>query len=223
MKQEFYNQDGKKVCYSCDKLIGKGAQGKIYKIDNDKCLKHYYTGSSCFRYDVDIFNKIMELDLDNFYKIYELLFEVNGLFKGYVMKYYEKNKIDILTMPVDYTIDNFLKLYDSVKKLSDASILVNDLGIGNVILNDKYITVIDVDLYSFKYSILNSEIFDVNSYILYKLFISLYWNSYCKHHLSLEYEYDRDMIKNLFMFDEDKESVCRKLSRYKYPIDYLRR
>ena len=63
------------------------------------------------------------------------------------MKYYDSEDIDVLTMPMSYILDNFYDLFESVTKLSDKNILIQDLHDGNVITNKNQIIVIDADMY----------------------------------------------------------------------------
>ena len=113
-------------------IIKHGLYGIVYKIGKDKCLK-YITNDS--KSNPEVIEEIMKLDLESFYKIYKLLYDRDGYFSGYTMKYYYSEDIDILIMPTDYTLDNFARIERDVKKISEKNILVDDLHIENVILN----------------------------------------------------------------------------------------
>ena len=65
-----------------------------------------------------------------------MLYDETNTFVGYTMKYYKPEKIDILTMPTDYTLENYQKIYNSAKKLDLSKASHLDLNI-------KYPAIID--------------------------------------------------------------------------------
>ena len=172
-----------------------------YNICNDKVLKI-----------------IKDLKLDNFYEIKDLLYDKNNLFIGYIMKYYENMNIDILTMPVDYTLDNLYFLRKSINILSDNNILAGDLRYDNVILNEDKIIVIDADEYILNNFYSFEKLRDSNLFFLNTLFTSIYTES-CK-----IYHNDIDLNKINYLFNmSDSNNIHKSLKKYKYPIDYLKK
>ena len=141
---KLYDIDNKKYLFDVKKPIDRGHTGLVYKIDDDTCLK--YTTSYRLHQWYTL-SKLMELNLDNFYKIYKILFDSNGDYSGYLMKYYQNELIDILTMPTEYTLDNFYRLSNTVNKISNNEIVMYDLHDGNVIMNKNDIIIIDADFY----------------------------------------------------------------------------
>lgn len=127
-------------------------------------------------------------------------------------------------MSTSYTLDNLYTIYSSMKKLAENYICVDDLHKNNVILQNNKIVIIDIDLY---YRFLNSSIQDIlskNVYNLNPLFHSLFLD--CLTNISAKDRFEMvTRIGNLFIMDSRYgiEPVVRKLSKYKYPIDYLRR
>ena len=75
-----------------------GTQGKIYKINDDKCIKLYYEDSP--KIDQEIFTILKDLELPGVYKLYELLYSERNLkeLAGYTMKYYRKEINNILNI-----------------------------------------------------------------------------------------------------------------------------
>lgn len=216
MEIKLYNEKNDKVIYKVGVPFNRGNYGIIYKITDDKCFKYFYLGNVAEM--LDVMKDIRDLDLDNFYKIYDFLFDNNGDFCGYTMKYYQDNNIDIMTMPMDYTIDNLRRIANSVKKLSDNQISVIDLKEHNIIMDENNITVIDVDLYT-RSNCSHDYLSEINIDALYRMFINLcYYTLSKKHFTTID---DTTYLTELFNYKEDVDTLCKKLAKYKYPIDYI--
>ena len=213
MRIKLYDDKDNKILFDVKKIIDNGFYGIVYKLDDDKCLKRF---TKDYLYDEVAFKKLMELDLPNFYKVYKMLYNSNYDFGGYIMKYYDKKDIDIITMPVDYTFENIIRLIAAAKKISDEGILIHDLHDGNIIMDDNMITVIDMDLYSYCNFMDNDRITKLNYGYIYSLFKELYFNSLYYNNIE-----DNMLVHNLFNEKEDVTCLVRKLAKYKYPIDYV--
>ena len=215
MNKKLYTEDGDIFIYNLKERIGSGGDGKIYLLNNDNCLKIFR--SPHFEYARNIIDIISNLNMDGIYRIYNLLYNNKREFIGYEMKYYQKEDIDILTMPIDYTIDNLIKLYNLADIFGKYNIVMHDLLCINIILNSDGITVIDADGYYFdKYGTKSHNKSNVNS-----LFRDLYKKS-------LEYNHNiisRDLTDNIndLFAGGNVERTYKKLIKYKYPIDYLRK
>lgn len=211
----FYTEDGKVQLYRVNNHFASGACADIYKIDYDTCLKWVYHASLV---RVDVLKTIRDLTLDSFYQIYDLLYNKHKLFSGYTMKYYEDNDINIMEMPVEYTLSNLYRLYDSFIKLTDKSIMADDLHSGNAVLGKKNITIIDADMYYFYNN--KGSLWEKNYIALLNLFRQIYYDGL------LEYDYSTSTIneitESLFNYREGIDIVEKKLIRYKKPIDYVK-
>ena len=219
----FYDNKKKPIKYKLNKVYMHGGCGSVYRINTDTCLKWF--GEDNF-YDEEAFETIMKLNLTNFYKIYQMLYDEGDNFVGYTMKYYESSEIDILTMPIEYTINNLYKLYKSINIITSNSIFVRDLRESNIIMNNQDMTVIDVDLY-FKnmfYSIRNdltkNDLIHNNLSELYRLFSEIYFNALATYHYTLNF--DKVIIDELFSIDSTPSDIHKKLIKYKYPLDYIK-
>ena len=185
MVKTFYSEDGQKKEFNCVQFIDCGVQGNIYRLDDGRCLKCFNRRCSI---DEKAFRIIAEMNLANFYKIYEILYKrkiIECKFASYVMEYYEKDlDFDILFMPIEYTLMNFYNIFDSVNKLSEKGIFVSDLHSKNVIINKEAITVIDVDMYTESKLFSKENLIRKNSLAVYSLFRRLYYNALCKYYYS---------------------------------------
>ena len=215
MNRELYTEDGNICIYNIKERIGSGGDGKIYLLNNGNCLKIFR--SPHFECARNIINIISDLNIDGMYRIYNLLYNDKKEFVGYEMKYYKKGDIDILTMPMDYTIDNLIKLYNLADIFGEYNIVMHDLLCINIILDNNGITVIDADGYYFDKHGTKSH----NKSIVNSLFKDLY-------HKSLEYNHNivttetTKNVENLFI-GGNVDCVYKKLKKYKYPVDYLRK
>ena len=224
-----YDSSGKPKRFDITGNYLEGIMGKLYIVGNE-CLKLFLNSidrraTNCF--DEDVFTTIMALRLKNFYQLYDLYYNRNlTKIRGYLAKYYEPKEIDILTMPVDYVLNNFYNLYESATKLAVNGIRICDLHDGNVILQDKEIIVIDVDEYH-KDHIFNDEksVLRKNIKAICALFISLFNDALYKYHSSENLVALSELTSELFRVNPifGADPICKKLSRYKYPIDYLKR
>ncbi len=217
MIMKFYDETGKRKDYYVRHPFNSGRYGAVYEIDGKTCLKNFYSGNDLEI--VSVLKDIRDLKLDNFYEIYDLLFDINGELCGYTMKFYQDDDIDIMSMPTDYTIENLRKINASLKRLSEKKICAIDLKYHNTIMQSDKIIIIDTDLY-YRSTCDESKIYERNKDALYRMFASLYYATLTKKYLITPNDDFYD-LRVLFNQDDDIDMICKKLSRYKYPIDYI--
>lgn len=219
----FYTEDNDVLRYGTNNRIGGETCGFIYKLSDDECFKKFKSKS--MRVDEKALVLIQELNLENFCKIKKLLYDKNRIIIGYLMEYYQKEDIDILTMPIDYTIDNLCKLYNSVIKLSENNIFVNDMHTGNIIINSSGITIIDYDLYVLDGYFTGPFLEYKNISSLRYLFREIFLEALLEYHTEYNSDFNRQLIGNTFQLWNPMllEKTCKKLTRHKYPIDYIKK
>lgn len=128
------------------KQYKSGSYGIIYENDDHTLTKimRYPTTSPV------ALIKIKELNLDHFYKIFNIYVDNNGkndYLVAYDMEKVDEEDINLVTMPIDFIITNLNILINSFKVLSDNFIIVNDLHEDNIIINSNGIYIIDCDKY----------------------------------------------------------------------------
>ena len=216
MRIKLYNEKNETVIYNVNVPFARGGFGIVYRLDNVKCLKCFYSNN--LAKSIDVMRDIRELRLDNYYQIYDFLFDNNGDFCGYEMKYYQGHDIDIMTMSTEYSIENLRKIAASFRRLNEKRISVVDLNKNNVILDHNNIIVIDTDLYRRCYCS-SDELMQMNNDALCRLFINLYYYTMKeKHSVTLD---DMRLLRELFDSSRSIDEISKKLSKYKYPIDYM--
>lgn len=207
-------------------ILGSGSYGTAYK-HNNKVIKLWNTPYS---QDYKNFEILKELSLPNFYKLETLLYRTkesalkqNNPY-GYTYKYLEEEDIDILTLPTNYTLDNLYNLYTTIQILTKYNIRNIDLIAENVILNSKIITIIDAELYTKEHNCSPKELLKRNTYDLESLFFDLYKRSLIQYHSYLLSKELNILLYNLFIIHNYKSinNVEKKLTKYKYPLDYLK-
>ena len=215
MIKEYYDEHGKKIIIKINwELVGSGLYGTVYQIDNNVCLKHI---SYPFNTNKEIIKEFMKLDLPSFYKIYKLLFDKYNEITGYIMKYYKNEEIDIMTMPIEYTLDNLASMLKDIRIISEKNILVEDAHTDNVILNNDRIIIIDVDNYSLSQ---RCDILNKNIYSIYSLFQNIYVESMLKYY---EVTNEELIVTRKLFYGKDIDYIYNELSNYKYPIEYVRK
>lgn len=223
-----YTEDKKSHHLNTDNFIGSGDFGKTFLTSDNKCLKVFdrypIRKEDNAIFNEDVFNIIKKIKPQNFYTLYELYFN-RTLTKivAYLSKYYPKEDINILTMPVDYTFDNLYALYRSFSLLAEHNICVCDTSDSNVILSSNTITVIDTDMYYISKSE-EQHVLENNMYNLGDLFTWLYVNSLTEIDAKKRVQMVAK-IRDLFIpvGTLGIEPVIKKLIKYKYPIDYLQK
>ena len=219
----FYTENNDIVRYKTNDRIGGEVYGSVYKVNVEECVKKFKSKNMIV--DKDALLLIQELDLDNFCKIKKLLYNKSRILIGYLMKYYQNENIDILTMPTEYTVDNLYKLYNSVIKLSKNNIFICDMQTGNIIINTNEITIIDYDLYVLNGYFTGPLLEYKNIYSLRYLFKEIYKEALVEFHKEVNTEFHRKIIDSTFELwnREELDKTCKKLIRYKYPIDYIKK
>lgn len=216
---KLYDEDGNAVVVRRIGFVGSGMYGRVYKTSDLKCLKLYRRG---IELDPDTNILIKNLELDNFCKIYKILFDEKGRYKGNLMEYYQKEKVDVLTLSSEYLLDNLRGLATSVLKLLDNKVFISDMNIENVIVNSNEIRVIDTDLYVRREEYKDDVLYRYGISALQGLMLSIYLDSLRKYHNSSRIVDDEMAIKNLFDNPFNVTEVSKKLVRCKYPIDYVK-
>lgn len=223
-----YTIDGKSHNFSFDSSTKEGTYGNINLTKNNKCLKLFKTEVSRKDkkdFDEEIYNEIRKLNLENYYVLYDLYYN-QALTKilGYLSEYYQAEDIDILTMPIDYTLNNLCTLYRSLSILAENYIRTDDLHKDNIITQKDKIIVIDTDLYYKDSKSAKEEILKQNIYDLRDLFIEIYLTS-LNNYQGKERFRMAEKVFRLFTINSTfgVDPVIKKLIKYKYPIDYLRK
>ena len=207
-------------------LLGSGQfgsayqkDGKVYKLLNAPGTSEQYENMCT----------IKNLNLPNFYKLYEVLFTKDGEkrdFAGTISKYYQKQDVDMFLMPTEYLTDSFNGLLESVRTLGKSGIAVSDLHTGNSIINKDGIFIIDTDLYGKKGFLSNHKILSQNELRLVSFLLDTLYGNFSDHH-GQDYTWEQIaeinsaihiLISNCIM---NNESITEKLSGIKYPMDYV--
>lgn len=228
----YFTQNGNKIKCDQTKLLGTGTRGRVYLTKNQECVK-IWTDTKEEPFESNLFSELKSLNLPNYYILLSLLFkrkqQINNpnLAVGYLSQYIKSNPIDILTMPVSYTLDNLNGLLKSNEILTQNNIMVDDLRCTkNVILNSNTITAIDIDLYTKNHFLNYRELRDTNILELEELFKGLFLESIRKYHKELENPQTKALIKSRELFSLDYHNgishTSKILSKYKYPIDYFK-
>ena len=141
---KYYDKDGKEISFTTtSKINNTGCFGNIYKVaeDDNICLKEIkdIDPSTLTIFDSlptviseDIFNYFRNFNDPNFCKLYDLLYNKDKKVVAYTMKYYKSAIDNILSMPVDYLVENFSAIYDAMDRLAKDLVLVVDLHISTL-------------------------------------------------------------------------------------------
>ena len=131
----------------------------IYKY-RDMIIKKYWY---CTEYAIgdNMFNKLCSIDNKHLIKLYELYtilsdyeydyYKQRNLFSkdGYTAKYYKKDSINPVLESSNYLIENIEGIKELIEILSSYKIIMKDTKIGNSIIQNSGIVLIDPDYYEF--------------------------------------------------------------------------
>ena len=161
--------------------------------------------------------KIRALNLDNFYKILDIVTSNNGkndYLKAYRMEIINGDIIKLHKASIDYLIRNIKILMNSLRILSENYILVEDLYEDNLLVNSDGMFIIDCDLYKYYPSYDKEMIYNQNLEQLKKsIFEHLYKDT------NILY---RRKLCQLFK-DNDLDSFMEKVKNSNSIYEYLKK
>lgn len=223
LKYKLYYERIKKVkiVFYKDSLVDSGTDGDVYYY-KDGCIKIYRNIMP--DYSISVIKTIKNISDPNLYCIRNLYYDSKNSVsnvKAYDMDYYRDEKINILTMPMDYSLDNFNDLCKLAEKISLYKIEINDLHEKNVIMQRNRFIIIDADRW-FKRETCDCDFLFAENY---KAVVHLLMRLYYRELVNLgkieplDYNIYDKVLGNLERIKA--REIAQELSGYKYPIDYI--
>jgi len=214
-KHFYYDEKGRIIIIEIqEKISHQYNTHEVYMTKDNQCLKRFRFRGNLQNFELQ--QIIQSMSLDNFYKIDINLFDEDGIYRGFLMPFYESSDEDILLKPSDYLTDNFNSIFRTFKLLADKKIRTSDANIENTIFGRDQIIIIDSERYDIypeedKTFVIEKNLEDA-TWILYSALqrAALTHSELCT-----------DTFKG-WLKQENPSQICRKLTKYKYPIDYLR-
>ena len=229
---KYYNSDGKEVSFTTtSKINNVGCYGNIYRVEEDdniclKELKDVEPKKPLTIFDdtptvisEDIFNYFKNFNDPNFCKLYDLLYNKDRKVVAYTMKYYKSAIDNILSMPVDYLVDNFSAIYDAMEKLARDLVLVVDLHNRNMILTSDNIVLVDFDKYRREEDMPYDIRLDINTSALYYAFSKMLNDAL--NSFGMLSTNNVLLVSNLFAYGTDPLVLKRRLRGCKNIRDYF--
>ncbi len=217
---ELYGCDGERLIIKKGNKIGNGNNGTVYQMDNDKCLKIYRSSAWV---NVDTLKIIKDMKFNNYYKIYDMLYDKDSNFKGMIMKYYRQEEVNVLMMEKDYLLDNVNGLGRDILSLIEKGIFIVDLNIDNTIINRNGITVVDADLYIYREDY-DRDLLGRMGYATFRTLVkSIIIDSISMDKSMEDVNIYKAIVENLVGNPFDTKSMEKKLVRCKYPMEYIKR
>lgn len=228
---KYYDKDGKEISFTTtSKINNVGCFGNIYKVaeDDNICLKEIkdIDPSTLTIFDSlptviseDIFNYFRNFNDPNFCKLYDLLYNKDKKVVAYTMKYYKSAIDNILSMPVDYLVENFSAIYDAMDRLAKDLVLVVDLHNRNMILTSDNIVLVDFDKYRREKGKSYDVILGINTSALYYAFSKMLNDALSK--IGMKTADNVLLVSELFSFGTDPLVLKRRLSGCKSIRDYF--
>lgn len=204
----------------------------IYRY-RDIILKKYWY---CTEYAIsdDVFDRLCNIDNDNFIKLYELFTiipdnEYEKMYAryqsgrkffckdGYTAKYYQPDPINPILEPSTYLIKSIEELKALVDTLSNSKIMMTDTKVENTIIQNNGIIIIDPDYYK-----ISNQSIEVIKKHNYKELLQLLKTIFA-HYVGMK---KTDILK-LFNEGENSnslETICdieKRLRKVKRPIDLV--
>ncbi|MBQ2873555.1 MAG: hypothetical protein IJE89_06125 [Bacilli bacterium] len=215
-KQYYYDENRKIIqIYVAEKISTPFNSHEVYRTADNKCLKKFRLRGSIP--DLYLQKMIQSMNLPNYYKVDKNFFDEEGNYRSILMPFYESSPEDILLKFSDYLTDNFTSIFSSFIRLADEKIRTNDANLENTIFMEDKIIIIDTD----KYSVSSEEEKEEVRYYNLEEAQDILYQALAKAALNHPELCNSEFIE--WYKQEEPKEICRKLTRYKYPIDYLRR
>lgn len=204
--------------------ISSGCFGSVF-FYKDGCIKV----AKCLipKTTISILEELKKITHPNLYRIRNFYYnsmDESAYAKAYDMDYYLSDSINILTMPIDYILDNMNDLCKLACKMASYSILMTDTHEENVILQKNRMILIDadrwvMDLYdSYDLKIENySAIVHLLCRLYYQALIDL--GKIDKRSYGCNYNDYNRVLNQLERISI--EEVLKEHQGFKYPIDYI--
>lgn len=218
-----YTEDLRKVTLNEENYLNHGNCAKVYK-EGEFVKKVYY--DYCLeknRIDKEVYEIIKKIDSSYILKIHTLYYDLlKKRIMGYLADYYKPDQINILEEDIYYTLDNLHNIRLLFEKLASYFIKVDDVKILNTILQKDKIVLLDPDLFKIV-DCSEDDCIKHNNQRLINLFKSIY-EEVITTNLSQFKENPYFILDDLFKIDSDnlEDGIAKKLTKYKYPIEYFK-
>ena len=197
-----------------------GKSALIYDLLDGTCYKKFYNYDYVDTRDqLEVLTRISNLELHNFCKILEIIYDGERVL-GYIMvKYDDLKDKSILSSHKDFLITNYDGLVHDIQLLSDNLIIVEDLKEHNVILTEDKIVVHDYDLYRIAGTKERNIV--INKARLNCLINDLLYDDKHIHYEGVDSSIFSDNMYELINARSDGNTIREVLKDYDRPIDYL--
>lgn len=244
---QYYNSQGELVELNGKKSGIYGWNSEIMREDDDSFYKRYFgTTHEYSRISIETFEFLKNIENDHLIKLHERFYEAKPFITAedllynleeyiidvYTYDWVDEDSIDILSMPIDYLMDNLSELLDLGDYFAKYGMKILDAEPKNVVINKSNIVLIDPDFYCFCYNAsykcfplyegdLQNQIVKWNRTVIVSLFKAL-----CSSQLKLR-DYDPNNAIDSFFEDVssdgnyDASIVSKKLMGYSTPNDYF--
>lgn len=188
----FYDKEGNICINESFGTCGRGSFAAVYLCgDEERCYK-VFDDPSIDYVDMDVFNFLMEEKPEGIYAVEDFFYKmVDDELRpaGYIMEFLPKadmktfrmGGVDLLDKDSSYILDSYERLSNTVLKLSQRGILMNDVSDYNTSLEDKGIVLFDVDNFKMS-SDPKEEIYMKNMTTLNGLMVNLITQSIFRNH-----------------------------------------
>ncbi len=223
-----YKEKVTKVLLALNKsdYIASGCSSDVF-FYKDGCIK--VATYSIPKQNILMLEELRKITHPNLYKIRNFYYSSRdelAYVKAYDMDYYEPEDIDILTMPMDYLLDNMSDLCKLANEMVLHSILITDTHEGNVILKKNRMILIDADRWVIDNGQFNLDYLKADNnralvHLLFRLYYSALINS-GKMAKNSYYPSGNGYNKVLRQLEcTTIEDVLKEHQIFKYPIDYI--
>ena len=146
--------------------IGEGLYGEVYKHGNIAIKRFYDTYYGDNNIDIEMFNKLKEINNRCFIDLLDCDTKVNGIstiylpnnrkikkekviVTSYSSRFIEESKVKSIDKNVDYTLESLYEMMKLLQELNNKGIIIWDAHGDNCIASDNEIVIIDPDQYKF--------------------------------------------------------------------------
>ncbi|MDD6879628.1 MAG: hypothetical protein PUD59_05360 [bacterium] len=196
-----------------------GFYGKIYRLDNEECVKIYNTFNKyVISYSIKELIDLTKINIPNVInpkKVIIRSFETNydEIALGYIMDYIDGNTLnEIDKMRIKVFLQKYKNLLETVKQISNLRIVIQDCHLGNIMLNKNTgnFVFIDIDDWHFEKNLSNNMIVKTNfEYINNSIMSKILYYGFDK--IAGKVDHNTDIVDFYSTFFE-KESKEKRIS-----------
>ena len=185
LSEDYIGENGIVISNDSVNYITSGGNSRIWRYDNagkSFAFKEFYDDRACYSLKYDVYQRMRDLELENIIKPLESYKKVSNTreksIDAYLMDFiFSHPDFSSMNYPIGELLESIIKLEKDIESLSNAHIIMYDVGPKNTIVSDDYkMNIVDIDMYYYDrltsidtvYSYNRKQLFNLIRLILFR-------------------------------------------------------